>query len=118
MRSAILALCLAGLGSAAAAEWSYDPAPMPAGEARGTGAEGVALAVTCGNGGLPAVEVLDAPLAPGQEPLFVVSVDGGAESLVPGTCAGDRCLMEFDTLPDALGLIRALRFRNRVDLGL
>ncbi|ROU04301.1 hypothetical protein [Histidinibacterium lentulum] len=120
MRLLVLCLGLALSAEAARAEWTYDPAPLPAGEALGPGPGGLSLAVSCGNGGLPAVEVRGWEPPKGMEPLFVLSVDDGAEELIPGAClpGSARCLVSFETLDQAQGFVRALRRGSRADIGL
>jgi hypothetical protein len=101
------------------AEWRHDSGPLPAGRALGPGEEGIAVAVSCSNGGLPVVEVLGFTPPAGMEPMFVVSVDEGAEQLILGDCGAEgTCMLAFETTAQALGLIRALRSGSRIDVGL
>jgi hypothetical protein len=120
MRLPALCLFLGLLAQSAAAEWSYDPAPLPAGEARGPGSGGISLAVSCGNGGLPAVEVAGWLPPEGMEPMFVLSIDDGAEQLIDGDCLDGLaiCMVSFETVEQAQGFVRALRRGSRADIGL
>ncbi|KAA9009779.1 hypothetical protein [Histidinibacterium aquaticum] len=113
------ALALACLAAPAAAQWRYDPGPMPAGRAIGPGTAGYSLVVECGNGGYPAVLLEGYTPPQGMEPAFVASVDDRPEHLLFTTqCNASVCMMDFDSLDAVFGLLAELRAGQVLDLGL
>ncbi|QQA41338.1 hypothetical protein [Pelagovum pacificum] len=114
-KTLLLPLLLAA--APAAADWSYDPAPLPAGQAIGPGTNGFSVMVECANGGLPAVVFRG--YDPGaSEEIFVVEVDNYGEVLVGADCSAASCLLAFDTMEEAESFVSGMQYGSNLMVGL
>ena len=114
LKTSAFAVALILSAGAAQAQWQWNGAE---GVAQGAGSGGIAVAVDCGNGDLPGVSIRNYRREI-ENPVLVVSVDGGAESLIPTDCFDGICNLQFETEGEARQLIGALQRGRRLELGL
>ena len=112
-----LLLAVLFLPTAALAQWTYDPAPDPSGQAIGIGTNGQRVIVECSNGGLPAVLVEGPRPVGGAQEDYVLRVDDRDEELIIADCTGDLCLLQFDSFAQANGLLNGLRSGSSLSIG-
>ena len=110
-------LALALIPTAALAEWTYDPAPDPSGQAIGAGTNGQRVIVECSNGGLPAVLIEGPRPFGGDQEDYVLRIDQRDEELIVADCTGDLCLLMFDSFAQANGLLNGLRSGSSLSIG-
>ncbi|MBF9044137.1 hypothetical protein HKCCE4037_12415 [Rhodobacterales bacterium HKCCE4037] len=115
-RLVITAFFTLSAAAPALADWQYDPSIAPAGMASGNGAS-TGLAVSCGNGGLPAFEITGYTLGNPQED-FVLQIDANPEDLYFADCQGTRCLLDMDTMERAQSFMAQLRAGSVLSVGL
>lgn len=112
------ALILALFPAAAAADWAYDPGPMPAGRATAPGSGGLSVMVECGNGGFPGF-FINGHDPQAAEEVFVVEVDERGEMLLGADCQGTSCMLSgFETMDQMFTLVRQLKAGSVLKLGL
>ena len=101
----------------AAAEWRYDPAPLPAGRATGEGLRGVDIVADCGNGGLPTFTITNMSPRSAEETL-AVQFDGDPETILPAACQANACEIQFDSMWAFKSFLAGLRDGWVLRLGL
>ena len=101
---------------AATAEMSFREYPLPP-RATAYGSLGQTVIVGCAQGGLPMVTIIGPRPVGGPEETYVLSIDGGSESLVAAACDHDGCHLDLETVEGARAFLTGLERGAVLDIG-